>query len=190
MLPPQFKPPVQSAAVQFAEPPAQFVPFPTRLQTLETSLPVLSSHSQVAGLIQLDFAEVRPFETVRMQYQEWGIEFDGAIALQPSNPAFTKPNQLVGLAPLVDRLPLTIYFDQPRQLVSAKLTAARQITVKVFDAANRLILKQHLGQAQYLTAQTVLPIGTEYEMQLQADAIARIEIQSDVPFMLHQLVCS
>lgn len=193
-----FKPPVQSTTTYLDhlddlldEQVPQFAPLEVNFQeTDQEAIAVAPQLWELPCLLQLDFAELQAFEVVRDQYQSWGVEFDGAIALHPSHPAFANSEQPLGLMPLNDRLPITIYFDRPKQLVKAKLAGARQVTIRAFDAANRLIYKQHLGQSRYLYASPPLPpIRADHEVQIQAEAMVRVEICSEVPFILWDLIC-
>lgn len=144
---------------------------------------------QLSGLIHLDFCHLRSFTIVRDQYQIWGIQFSGAIALQPSNAAFANQEQSVGLMPLMDRAPLTIQFEQPRQLVKADLVGAKQIIVRVFNQANQCVGEQYLGQPSFL-ASSGSDAPAHHEAQLWAAEITRMEIGSEAPFLMHRLICA
>lgn len=136
----------------------------------------------------IDFSDLQPFERVRSQYQAWGIEFEGAIALQPSNSAFNLPEASVGLIPCSDRRPIKLYLQRPYQEIGACLIGAKQITVKAFGANQQLVHQQCFGQTNYLQAQgaasrTVIL----HNMQLSDSAIVQLEISSDASFMLKNL---
>jgi hypothetical protein len=156
-----------------------------------TVVPFHCAAWQLKSLIQLNFQNLSPFTIVASQYQMWGIEFTNAIALQPSNPAFEITQ--MGLLPLKPRSSLQIHFQQPRQLVNLQGVRARQIRIQGYDAEDRLIDDQRLGELTYLqaatppsTASTVVP----FEMQIQNRAITRIELISATPFLVRQLICS
>ncbi len=141
------------------------------------------------NLVPINFSDLQPFERVQSQYQAWGIEFDGAIALQPSNSAFQLSQASVGLMPSCDRIPLRIYLQQPHHWMSACLIGAKRITVRAFDASQRLIHEQSFGQSHYLQHRIAASsaVVISHMMQLQASTIARIEISSDAPFILENL---
>lgn len=148
-----------------------------------------SDSLELAHSVQLNFSNLQPFERVQSQYQTWGIAFDGAIALQPSNTAFQILPSSMGLMPSCDRRPLSISFQQTRHWVSACLIGARRITVQAFNTNNQLVAEQHFGQTQYLQSPFALSSPViQYDIKL-AGAIDRIQISSDAPFMLQNLIC-
>jgi hypothetical protein len=139
-------------------------------------------------LIHLNFCQLKSFTLVRDQYQPWGIQFSGAIALQPSNFAFTNQEQPIGLMPMLDRAPLVIQFEQPRQLVKIDLVGAKQIIVRVFNRTNQCVGEQHLGQPSFLASgHSDAPV--HYEAQLWATEITRVEMVSEAAFLMHRLIC-
>lgn len=186
MLSLQLVPSLEPSA--FANQTCQFAPIALHLKAASEAPLVCHSQWQLDCLIHLDFNELQPFTIVKNQYQPWGMEFDGTIALQPSNPVFADPNQPLGLMPALDGAPLVIHFHQPRQVVSARLTGTQQITVRVFDAANCLVSESRIGQFCYLQSHAA-DAPANHEMQLQAAEIARVEIASEAPFLLRNLVC-
>lgn len=187
MLPLQLRPLVELPT--FAD--QQILPFAPLALDLKAASDTPLAHCpqwQLDCLIHLNFSELQAFTMVREQYQQWGIEFEGAIALQPSNPAFIDSKQPIGLMPTLERTPLTIYFHHPRQVVSARLTGVQQVSIRAFDTAGRLVSEQCLGQFAYLCG-CASGKPSNHEMQLQAAEIARIEILSEAPFLLRNLVC-
>lgn len=156
--------------------------------------------------IHLDFSELRSFTQVRDQFRPWGIQFSDAIALQPSNPAFANSEQPIGLMPISQQVPLTIYFNLPYQQVNVGLVGVKQIVVRVFNdappclkaksvlpcttdkPAEQCIAEQHLGQSSYSSAHNpAAPV--RHQVQVQATAITKLEIISEAPFLLNCLIC-
>lgn len=145
-------------------------------------------------LLQLDFNELPIFTLVRNEYQAWGVQLAGAVTIRPSNPIFITPDDQanpMGLMPAVARKPITIQFQQTRQIINFKLLSINQITVKAYDAANQLISEQQVGQHHYCQTnyQTSFAVCLCHKIQIQAEAVARIEIISQAPFLLRSLVC-
>lgn len=146
-----------------------------------------------ASLIQLNFSELQSFEVVRDQYQQWGIEFEQTIALQPSNPMFDDLEQPVGLMPIAHPF-MAVQFHQPRQIVKATLVGARAMTVTAFDVNNRVLSRHFLDHsapnlktsASDQPEDEMLPLHT---LHLQAEAIARVELTSAAPFLLRHFCC-
>jgi hypothetical protein len=144
----------------------------------------------VSSLLQLDFSDLPSFSIVRDQYQAWGVVIAGAMAIQPSNPAFIDATHSTGLMPTVDNQPLTIYFQQMRRLASLRLVGAQQITLRAYDANNHLVAEQQVGQPDYRQSRRAVSICARHQVQLAAKEIARLEIHSDAPFLLHGLIWS
>lgn len=162
---------------------------PTGLNlAVASEAPIVPCQSWQPCLFHLDFAELPSYAIVRDQYRTWGLEVEGAIALQPSNPAFFESEPAIGLMPMVDRIPLRIYFHQSRQVVSIRLAGAKQIRLRAFDAADRLVDEQQVGQPCYLQGRPSTQ-PDRYQVQVQAAAISRLEIVSEAPFLLHSVTC-
>ena len=52
---------------------------------------------------KVNFQTLSSFERVSDQYQDWGLQFEGAIALTPSNPSFLSESDKVVLMPATER---------------------------------------------------------------------------------------
>lgn len=162
---------------------------------LSTDLsPVVDQPSpHLSPTIQIDFSDLRLFEQVEQQYLDQGIYMEGAIAIQPSNPAFQTDR--LAIMPNAGRSDITIRFHIPRYRIQAGVTGARAIKLTAFDA-NQQILAQHcVGVAQYLQLLQLPTIASQDKLpQQQIDVaienkpIYQIQISSDAPFVLHQLV--
>lgn len=146
--------------------------------------------SSVADLVHIDFSNLSVFESVRWQYQHWGIQFEGAITLQPSNPAFgVDPGTLV-LTPEAGRSSISVHFDQLRKTVGALVTATQQIKLTLFDRENHPIAEQFAGVNQYLrSVEGFHARFPRHQLELIAEGIARAEFSSESPFVLHSFFC-
>jgi len=178
------------AVVCFAEPSQAF---PSTIQSavhleLSPELPGCLKQ-QLSGLIQLDFSDLPSFTTVRDQYQTWGVAMNGAMAIRPSNPAFTDAKTSAGLMPATDGQPLSIQFQQLRQFASLSLVGAQRISLSAYDAHNNLVAEQQVGRSDYRQSRQTASTCARYQVQLAAQAIARIEVYSDAPFLLVGLLC-
>jgi hypothetical protein len=175
-----FKP----VAVALAEASTQLTTHPLSLAACEAS--------QVDHLLQFDFSALPSFTQIQQQYQTWGIEL-AAIAIQPSNPAFLNQadrSHSGGLMPALEQQPLTIQFHQTRRLVSLTLLTVKQLIVRAYDAANRLIAEQQVGQLQScFTNRDSVHLSACHQIHLQGEAVARVEILSSSPFLLRSLIC-
>ncbi len=189
MLSLQLKTPIQASPFAF--------PIAPLAQVFSTLAPSLAQPWQLASFIQLNFSGLQPFEVVRDQYQQWGIEFEQTIALLPSNPAFTNSEHPIGLMPIAHPY-MAIQFHQPRQVIKAKFVGARAIWVTAFDAENRVVARYDLERASTLDLHSAALNATEtafeptlplHALHLQAKAITRIELTSAAPFVLQSFCC-
>ena len=174
--------PVESPAlVRFVEP-APSLP-------LEISLESPGSLSQqFSSLLKLDFGDLPSFTTVHNQYQAWGVVMTGAMAIQPSNPAFIDAEHSTGLMAAVGSQPLTIHFQQMQQMASLSLVGAQQITLRAYDLHNHLLTQQQVGQPDYCQSRQVSSTCVRHQVLLAAKGMVRLEVYSDAPFLLHGLI--
>ncbi|MFN6535858.1 MAG: hypothetical protein RM021_005725 [Nostoc sp. EkiNYC01] len=95
--------------------------------------------------ICLDLEELKCFEVVERQYEQWGVIFHNSLAIQPSNPAFPSHSGLTVLmgAPKSGFLEAT--FLRPVNSVSAYVTSSQRLVLSAYDGDRQLL------------GQTVLP---------------------------------
>jgi hypothetical protein len=139
---------------------------------------------------ELDFEDLSAFEQVRDQYSGLGIKFAGAIALQPSNPAFVPHSGSVVLMPMTNGLSLGVYLYRTTQTVGAFVTGTKQVRLTAFDANDKVIAQSNTGARQYVQEQrqTVDPLP-QHKLELTALGIARVEFASDAPFTVDDFFC-
>lgn len=141
--------------------------------------------------IQISFQELKPFQPVDHSYQRVGVQFEGAIAIQPSNPAFgMKPGQL-GLIPMSGNPSISARFRSPQQQVKVHLSGARQVRVVAYDPQDQVVLQQIAGHRSYVgSAPQDGIVFPQHEMTLASDrGIAKVTIASDAPFVMAEMVC-
>ncbi|WP_017745110.1 hypothetical protein [Scytonema hofmannii] len=99
----------------------------------------------VPTCIYLNLEDLRCFEVVERQYEQWGVIFNNCIAIQPSNPAFPTHSGLMVLmgAPKSGFLEAT--FLHPVHFVSAFVTSSQRLLMSAYDRENQML------------TQTVLP---------------------------------
>lgn len=99
----------------------------------------------VPTCVYLTLEDLKCFEAVEQQYEQWGVIFKNCIAIQPSNPAFpthSGPLVLMG-APKNGYIEAT--FLHPVHFVSAFVTSSQRLVLSAY------------GRDQQLLTQTVLP---------------------------------
>lgn len=161
-------------------PPSDMPPFPCQTRHTVCSAP------PDAEIIHLDFSELPEFVAVDDQYQPLGIEFEGAIAIQPSNTAFGASPQDKVLIPGADRSSIAVKFLSMTQIVGAWVTATQQIKLTLFDQQNHLIAEQQAGSPHYVQSSLASPVSfAQHQLEIFAEDVARAEFSSEAPFVLH-----
>ncbi|WP_159789938.1 hypothetical protein [Sodalinema gerasimenkoae] len=97
--------------------------------------------------VHLNFEGLTRFEVVRDQYKQYGIHFDNAIAVSPSNPAYpAHSNEIVLMgAPKSGFLELT--FDRPVQFVAGYVTSSRFTAMSAYNHLGQTITRAELPAA-------------------------------------------
>lgn len=134
-------------------------------------------------LIRLDFENLRAFERVTDQYRHMGVCFSGAIAIEPSNPAFTAKSGSTVLMPTGNLMSLIAYFDKPSCWAGAFVCSTRIVVLTAYDQEGNF-----LGQTSTVANLPSLPDGQSeslpQQLELNRHGIAKVEFHSYVPFTL------
>jgi len=156
--------------VAFASPDFDVSPF----QTLDTSGKELTTKSP--NYVRLDLQHLECFEIVDQQYEQMGVTFTNAIALNPSNPAFpaTQGQTVLLGAPKSGWLEAT--FTQPVQFVGSLVTSSRRTVLMGFDDENQLVAKAETPGPNLAGSNSPTPPNAE--LNLVAQNIRRITFSS------------
>jgi hypothetical protein len=129
-----------------------------------------------AECVRLDMEDLEAFEVLTHQYEDWGITFENAIALQPSNPAFpSRAGKMVVIgAPQSGWIEAR--FRQPVSYVSSFVTSSRRMVMAAFDAHNRPVGQVELESANLATEESKLPPNAQ--LSLRGTNIHRITFSS------------
>lgn len=155
-------------AAEFAsQPPIEPTAIPLRSQTDLAAPP---------DWVCLDWSELAVFESVDQQFLDRGVQFENAIALVPSNPAYPPAvGQTVLLAaPQSGWLAAT--FPQPVRYVSSCVTSSRRAVLSAFDADDRPLAQTETPSANLAGADAEIP--PNLELSLHAENIHRVTIQA------------
>lgn len=141
----------------------------------------------LAQEIQLCFEELSAFELVLNQYQQVGVCFEGAIALHPSNPAFAVSSSSLVMMPVAGWSLIRGLFRHPQRKIRAIVTGARQIRITAYDQQRSALRKCTTCDREYVqTTRTTAGAFPNHVIELFADGIRCIEIESDAPFVVNQ----
>ena len=134
----------------------------------------------------LEFEDLAEFDRVEHQYSALGIEFMGAIAIQPSNPIFIPSSGRLVLMPHQPKRGIAIQFCQPVSLIKATVVGTQPVTLTACDRKGAVISQVSIGTYQYVWApepEQLTPLPQQ-ELQLTSAKIAAVAFTSDAPFTL------
>jgi hypothetical protein len=102
--------------------------------------------------IRLALEELYCFEVIENQFQPWGITFNNAIALQPSNPAFViKPTTTVIMgAPKGGHL--EINFKYPVHKVCGMITSSSGTALLAYDVEGKKVAETRMSVSHYISS--------------------------------------
>ena len=130
-------------------------------------------------LIRLDFEDLQPFERITDQYAHIGVRFSGAIALAPSNPAFTAKSGSQVLMPMGNLMSLNAYFDQPTCWAGAFVCSTRIVVLTAYDRDGNF-----LAQTSTAANNSHLAESSPQQLELNRRGSAKVEFSCYVPFTM------
>lgn len=138
----------------------------------------------VVELNRLDMETLMQFELIQDQYRALGVCFEGAIALQPSNPAFSAPSGSMVLMPTASKPHIIANFLHPVQRIGAMVSGARQIRLTAFDRHGNVLMHQCTDRPRSLQLAEENRAFPRHVLEVNAAGIARVVFASDSPFLL------
>ncbi|NES96465.1 MAG: hypothetical protein F6K32_14775 [Desertifilum sp. SIO1I2] len=122
--------------------------------------------------IKLDLENLKCFEVVAHQFEERGVIFTNAIALQPSNPAFPPHSGSIVLMGGPRNGWMEATFKQPVCWVSCFVTSSRQTVLSAYDRQDRLLGKVEIPESNLAGSGSTIEPNTQ--LCLQAPNIHRV----------------
>lgn len=122
--------------------------------------------------VRLNLEDLKCFEVVERQYQEWGAIFRNAIALQPSNPAFPPRSGTTLLLAAPKNGFLEIAFQQPVSFFQAHVTSSQRTILTAYDRNEKLLGRAELASSNLAGSNS--PIPPNAELSVSAPNISRI----------------
>jgi hypothetical protein len=122
--------------------------------------------------IQLNLEDLRCFEVVERQFQDLGITFKNAIALQPSNPAFPARTGNTVLMGAPKSGFLEAIFLYPATFFSGYITSSQRSILSAYDRDDKLLERTEMPGANLAGSDSSIP--TNYQMILRIPNIHRI----------------
>ena len=135
----------------------KFVATPEYDQT-ESELLKLST---MPSCIRLGLEDLKSFEVVDHQFQNWGVTFSNAIAIEPSNPAFAvRPGIKVLMGAPKSGL-IEMKFKSPVKFVSGLVTSSRRTILSAYNQNEELLAEDEMPASNLLDSDSIIPPGAE-----------------------------
>jgi hypothetical protein len=136
-------------------------------------------------LMALSFDKLNLFEPVMGQYKHLGVEFQGAIALKPSNPEFFPQSGNVVIMPQGNKMLIAAHFRNPVASICALVCGSGSIVLTTYDCNGNLLDRT----SKPADLSPIVPSATatkQRSMWLKSKqrGIARVELHSCTPFTL------
>lgn len=171
----QQTPPTFQPICQFAEPFAFRTTVTTELNVKTESGSLVSASIGV----RLDLEDLPSFTIVDRQYAPWGVLFENAIAICPSNPAYPPRSGMIVLLGAPQSGWLEATFLQPVQYVSSFITCSRCTVMRAFNSSNQLVAQTEGSRSVHRSDPMAHPSGAaNLRLSLNASNICRITLHS------------
>lgn len=94
---------------------------------------------QTPVCVRLDLEDLSCFTVVDRHYEAWGVRFENAVALHPSNPAYPAHSGVMVLLGAPQGGWLEATFLRPVQYVSSMVMSSRRTVMRAFNRQNLLV---------------------------------------------------
>ncbi|MEC4814375.1 MAG: hypothetical protein SAK29_14025 [Scytonema sp. PMC 1069.18] len=114
----------------------------------------------IPSCIYLNLEDLKCFEVVNRQYEQWGVVFGNCLAIQPSNPAFPTRSGLVVLMGAPKNGFLEATFTRPVHFVSAYVTSSQRLELSAYGCDRQLITQTVLPGANLANSDSAISPNT------------------------------
>jgi len=136
-------------------------------------------------LIELSFDQLKLFEPVIAQYKHLGVEFQGAIALKPSNPEFFPQSGGVVLMPQGNKMFITTNFKHPAASVRALVCGSGLVVLTTYDSNGNLLERiSKPADIPSTVSSTTQTKSHSTWLKSKQRGITKMELHSCTPFTL------
>ena len=146
--------------------------------------PLSSSNSETEASnvlengMRLDLETLQGFEAVSDRFQDWGVRFRNAIALQPSNPAYPPKLGTMVAIPGPKSGWMEIWLARPARTVSCYVTSSRRIVLTAFNDRDEEVASTELSEANLADSNSRFSPNTQLTLQTQKAEIYRINFSA------------
>ncbi|NES01384.1 MAG: hypothetical protein F6K22_00100 [Okeania sp. SIO2F4] len=146
----------------------EFVATPEYDQT-ESELLKLST---MPSCIRLGLKDLKSFEVVDHQFQNWGVTFSNAIAIEPSNPAFAVPPGTKVLMGAPKSGLIEMNFTSPVKFVSGLVRSSRRTVLSAYNQNEELLAQDEMSASNLLYPDSI--IRPDAELTVDAENIYKV----------------
>ncbi|MGB6166364.1 MAG: hypothetical protein WBF52_02150 [Geitlerinemataceae cyanobacterium] len=115
--------------------------------------------------VRFHFEGLNRFEVVEQQFCHWGVTFNNAIAIQPSNPYFPPHSGEMVLMGAPKNGLIEITFEQPVRFLAGFVTSSRGTVLSAYDRQGTLLDRAELANANLDNDGSSIPANTELKVQ-------------------------
>lgn len=123
--------------------------------------------------IRLNLADLKYFEVVERQFEQWGVIFSNAIAINPSNPAFPPRSGNIVLLGAPRNGLIEATFSQPVNFVRGCVTSSRSTVLTAYDSTGREIARDRLIAANLAGSNST--VAPNSELKVSGEEIIQIK---------------
>lgn len=162
---------------------------PRKSSLVHPAMSTTKTTKTAKATVHLSFNTLSPFERVHDQYRDHGIQFEQAIALSPTNPAFSHYAHPLVLMPTAGHTSLILRFSPSVLHISASVIGLRQISLVALDDQGKVIARHavHGKRSLHQHRDLTLPLPC-----LTLDAIGpnmhQVALMSDAPFVVNDIL--
>ena len=132
----------------------------------------IKSDSNVPSYIHINLDNLKCFEQVDNQFQNWGITFSNAIIIEPSNPAFAVPEGVKVLMGGPKNGRIEMYFRSPAKFVSALTRNSHRTIVSAYNQNEELLAKDEVPTSSLLNSNSM--ISPKTQLTVNAEKIYKV----------------
>lgn len=120
----------------------------------------------------LNLEDLKCFEVVEHQFDQYGITFKNAIALIPSNPAYPARSGKIVIMGAPKSGWLEVVFLQPVNYFSCHITSSQRTIMSAYDKLDQLLVRKSMTGSNLADSES--PIAPNAQMKIKEPNISRI----------------
>ncbi|MDJ0702216.1 MAG: hypothetical protein QNJ46_02955 [Leptolyngbyaceae cyanobacterium MO_188.B28] len=143
--------------------------------------------SELPAWDKVNFQTLSSFEVVTDQYQNWGLQFEGAIALTPSNPSFLSESGAVVLMPEAGRKMIKIHLQRPLDHLTIAVRGAGVVNFIALGEEGQCLTRSSLEGPQANLTENKSCALPQRRFDLDAQGLSVLIMESESPFTVESV---